>query len=252
MDLTAILSIAVILIVVILSFRLVKGALKFVLSALGAVLLIALLLGALVYMDAQQARELMDEGDKVLLYRHGDDVVTGVRITGEGLLAKGEGKLPSGMDAMGQDERDEYEKLLDEEEPEDDELLIVVKQGALANATNLKIQGFTIPSGELPAFLASDEPKAFIAARFAEDASEEAVLDELSPFTDDELKAAVFMTALAGRVDEEGASFLVDAIREERVRVEPRFFTIWMLRHLPTKAVTEDLTGFINATTGEA
>mgnify|MGYP006286134657 CR=1 FL=1 len=251
MNLPVILSIAVVLIVIILAFRIVKGALKFVFTVLGVVLLIGLLLGVLVYMDAQQAKDLMEEGDKVILYSHGDDVVAGVRVTGEGLLAKGEGALPDGMTAMGGEERGEYEKLLEEDEPKEDELLVVVRNGTLANASAVTVQEVSMTQEEFRAFMVSDEPKSFIAAKATDDAPEEAVLDGLSPFTDDELKASVFMANLAAAVDDQGSSFLLDAIRDERVRVEPTFSTIWMLRHLPTEAVAQEVGGFINATTGE-
>lgn len=252
MNIPLLLALAVIIIVIALSFKAIKGVLRIAFSALGVLFITVLILSIIAYMDAKQAKTLLEEGDKTVLYAQGDQVLSGVAVHGEGFLVEAEGELPENIDILTRKELDRYEALLADEEFEtEDELVILVRDRAFNDQLEtIDLMTVNLSKDEFSDLMASEEPKELLIDAYLEaegllpnalESGHAELSDNLTDLEDDELQSGLFLMALSQTVEEDGASFVIQSVKDDEIIIKPDFLTIKILKRLPKGAFSKSI-----------
>ncbi|MBD3209585.1 hypothetical protein GF367_04190 [Candidatus Woesearchaeota archaeon] len=251
MQLPLIVGIIILIIALSIIFKFMKGALRIIISLLSVLFVIVAALAVIIYIDARAANDLMRNGTKTMLYLADDDVLAGATITSGGLIIEGESALPENIIALDADTRTGYEAIITGEQAPEDELIIVITEPVLADQATLTLNDdITIPKTVFDDVMRSDEPRQAIIdealrergvpAAGAETAAAE-VDDQLGEFTDDELKAALFLMAFGRVMEGKEPTYMVERLQREEILLRPRFLTIKLLKHIPDKLLEQAL-----------
>ncbi len=81
MDLQLLITIIVIAIVGIIIIKLLKSIIKITFTMMFAAFLVFLVLMSIIYSDARQLQNSLEEGDKILLYAEDENVLEGVELS---------------------------------------------------------------------------------------------------------------------------------------------------------------------------
>lgn len=253
MNLPLVLFIAAAIIVVVLSFKMLSGILRVVFNILGFAFFILAIISVILYLDGRKAGELFKEGEKVLLYETGDELVAGVRVAKEELLVKSEDGLPENVKALGEEGRAPYEPLLAGKKlPNDKELVVVFRDESFEDSyVPLEALDGTIGRELFDALMNSDEPKVLLAREMAaeqglavqdSEAFARDVEEATGGMTDDEFKAALFLAELSLVLrEEEKAQFLVTQLKSKNLLLSPQFLTVRLIDRIPSKAFEQGL-----------
>ena len=257
MNIPLILIFIVILAALFIVFKLLKGALRIAFSVLGVIFLILIVLLGMAYLDAKKVQGLMQDGTKTVVYEQGDQLLTGVQVQEGGFLVQGEGGLPQGIDVLDDRALQEYASTIDNGSLGDHELLFVVKNDTFSNLTSISLNNVTITKDDFDAIMASDDPKeeavrVAVASADVPGGLEQEVADQvreqLGDFTDEELKGALFLTALSTVVEDQGERAILQGVRDESIDIKPDFWLVRMVRFLPEGAFDSAMGKALNTT----
>lgn len=262
MDVPLILAIAVGLVAVILFFKVLKGVFRVVFSILGFVFLLLGLLSIIAYIDAQRLQDLASDGDKVLLFADVESVVlSGVRLSGDGISIDSASGLPVGLEVLGGDSLSSYGVLAqgDSLNSSDagEELVLLVFEGAFNDSFGeLVVSGISLSEREFVGVMTASDPVVFFAELVAQEqglsvSGQDAVayLEGQGVVVDAAaLRSGLFVLAFSESVKVGRASFVFDGLKSGDIVISPELLSVKLLRFFPDglfSSVVDRLSGIL-------
>lgn len=241
MQVPFILIVVLAIIVLLLFFRVIRGALRIVFSLLGIVCFVLALLSVIVFFDGRKLNEALDQGEKVVLYSDGEQLLAGVsRGSGE-LFYKPGGGLPTGLIVLGKSSLNEYAPLLEKGKTDTLDGLVIMVNESLVRSLNstVEVVGVQWSGEEIANVLESDEPKMLVMekvlAQMNLTGEVNVSVEALGDLGDDEVKAGLLLVTLGQLVEEQQTIDILRALKHEELVLFPEFFSIKVLKAVPDR-----------------
>ena len=251
MNLSLVVLIALGIIVLVFSFKLLKGIFRTLLNLVGIVFFILALVSLILYLDGRKANELMQEGEKIILYETDGEFVSGVRIEKGELTIMSEGGLPSSVTTLNQEERETYLPMLEKQKYKEKEFVVIVRDVAFNESfVPFEIMELEVEQNFFNGIMTSDTPKRDFAVALMNEqgisVGEEELFDEefersTAQFSDEEFKNGLFLSELSLVMQDGSGKFLLSQVKKGGVIVSPTFLTTKIIGWLPDKIFERSL-----------